>query len=197
MAEYADDMAALLRALDVGKAVVCGLSMGGYVAFEMVKRHPEAVQGLVLANTRAEADTSDARKNRDEMIHAVERGGAEAIVDRMIPKLFAESSLVAMPQVVEHVRTMIASSPPKGVIGALRAMKDRDDNTDLLPEIDVPTLVIAGREDALISPRRSKALADAIPGALYTLIPEAGHLTPMEQPIQTSRVVAEFLEALP
>lgn len=196
MREYADDMAALLDVLDVGSAVVCGLSMGGYVAFEMFKRHPGKVRALVLANTRAEADTPEARKNRNELIRLVERGGSEAIVDRLIPKLFAPSSLSAMPQVVEHVRTMIASSPRRGVVGALQAMRDRDDQTALLPDVDVPALVIAGREDQLIASSRSRALAAAVPGAQFTMIPEAGHLTPMEQPIATSRVIAEFLEAL-
>lgn len=196
MAEYADDLAALMDVLKVEQAVVCGLSMGGYVAFELLKRHPHRVSGLVLANTRAEGDTPDAKKNRDRMIADVEKGGAAAIVDQLVPKLFAPSSLAAMPQVVDHVRTMIAGSPPKGIIGALRAMRDRPDQTAFLKEINVPTLVIAGREDQLISPERSQALAEAIAGAQYTLIPEAGHLTPMEQPIATSRVIGEFLEAI-
>lgn len=196
MADYADDIAGLLHALDLERAVVCGLSMGGYVAFELLKRHPDKVSGLVLANTRAEADTPEARATRDEMIALVEAGGSEAIVDRLVPRLFAPSSLTAMPQVVEHVRTMIATSPPLGVIAALRAMRDRDDQTALLPKVTLPTLVIAGREDQLISTDHSKAMADAIPGAQFTLIPEAGHLTPMEQPIATSRVIGEFLEAI-
>lgn len=196
MTEYADDLAALLDVLRVESTVVCGLSMGAYVAFALLRRHPGKVRGLVLANTRAEADTPEGLKGRDEMIALVEGGGSEAIVERLMPKLFAPSSLTAMPQVVEHVRTMIANSPPRGVIGALEAMKARDDQTAFLPEINVPTLVIAGREDQLISNDRSKALADAIPEAQFTLIPEAGHLTPMEQPIATGRVIGEFLEAI-
>ena len=197
MAEYADDLAALLDVLEVERTVVCGLSMGGYVTLELLKRHPDRVRALVLANTRSEADTPDAKRNRDEMIRLVEQGGSEAIVDRLIPKLVAPGSFTAMPQVVEQVRTMMASSPPAGVIGALRAMKMREDNTAMLPTIDVPSLVIAGQDDQLISNERSKALADAIPGALFALIPEAGHLTPMEQPRATTRAIAEFLEALP
>jgi pimeloyl-ACP methyl ester carboxylesterase len=102
-----------------------------------------------------------------------------------------------MPQVVEHVRTMIANNPDAGVIGAITAMKERANSTPLLADIDVPTLVIAGREDRMIPVELSRAMADQIPGAQFTVIAEAGHLTPMEQPIATSRVIGEFLEALP
>jgi YbgC/YbaW family acyl-CoA thioester hydrolase len=196
MADYADDLSGLLDVLHVERAVVCGISMGGYIAFELLRRHPERVAGLVLANTRAEPDDAQAKKRRDAMIKLVERGGPEAIIDQMLPKLLAPSSLTAMPQVVEHVRTMIAGNPKPGIIGALRAMRDRSDSTDLLPQVSVPTLVVAGREDQLLAAERSRMLADAIPGAQFTLIPEGGHVAPMEQPVATSRVVAEFLEAI-
>ncbi len=196
MQEYADDLAALLDVLAVDEAVVCGLSMGGYVAFELVRRHPQKVQALILANTQAEPDSSEGKAKRDELIHLVQQGGSGAIADRFIPKLLAPSSLSAMPQVVEHLRTMIGGSPPEGLVGALEAMRDRPDSTPLLSEITVPTLVVAGREDKLISIDHSRSLADLIPDAQFTVIPEAGHLTPMEQPIATSRVIGEFLESI-
>jgi YbgC/YbaW family acyl-CoA thioester hydrolase len=196
MAEYADDMAALLEKLDVEEAVICGLSMGGYVALEFMQRHRAMVRALVLTNTRAEADTPEGRESRDEMIEMVEAKGSEALADVMLPKLLSPSSLSAMPQVVEHVRTMVSGSPDAGVAGALRAMKERADATEFLREIDVPTLVVTGREDQLIPVEHSRAMAEAITGAMYTVIPEAGHLTPMEQPIATSRVIGEFLESL-
>jgi YbgC/YbaW family acyl-CoA thioester hydrolase len=196
IAEYADDLAALLEKLDVEEAVICGLSMGGYVALELMRRHRAMVRALVLTNTRAEADTPEGRESRDEMIGLVEAKGSEALADVMLPKLLSPSSLSAMPQVVEHVRTMVSGSPDAGVIGALRAMKERPDSTEFLQEIDVPTLVVTGREDQLIPVEHSRTMAEAITGAMYTVIPEAGHLTPMEQPIATSRVIGEFLESL-
>lgn len=196
MAEYADDLAALLEKLDVEEAVICGLSMGGYIALEFMRRHRAMVRALVLTNTRAEADTPEGQASRDEMIEMVEAKGSEGLTDVMLPKLLCPSSLSAMPQVVEHVRTMIAGSPDAGVTGALRAMKERPDSTGFLQEIDVPTLVVTGREDQLIPVERSRAMALAITGAQYTVIPESGHLTPMEQPIATSRVIGEFLESL-
>jgi pimeloyl-ACP methyl ester carboxylesterase len=130
------------------------------------------------------------------MIGLVEREGSGALAEPMLPKLLAPSSLSAMPQVVEHVRTMITGNPPAGIVGALTAMKERRDSTAFLEEISVPTLVVAGKEDHMISEEQSRSMADRIPGAQYTVIPEAGHLTPMEQPIATSRVIAEFLELL-
>lgn len=194
---YADDLAALLDSLDIEKAVVCGLSMGGYVALQLIRRQPDRIGALILANTRAEADTDEERSRRVEMIELVERQGSGALADLLLPKLLAPSSLSAMPRVVEHVRTMIAGNPDAGVIGALSAMKDRRDSMEVLGKIEVPTLVVAGRQDQLIPLKRSRSLAESIPQAQYTVIPEAGHLTPMEQPIATSRVIGEFLESLP
>jgi len=197
MRSYADELAELLRVLEVEQAVICGLSMGGYIALEMMRSHRGNVRGLILANTRAEADSPQAKADRDAMIKLAEREGSEGLAEVMLPKLLSPSSLSAMPQVVEHVRTMIANNPDAGIIGAITAMKERADSTPLLKDIDVPTLVIAGREDRMIPVGQSRAMADQIPGAQFTVIAEAGHLPPMEQPIATSRVIGEFLEALP
>ena len=196
MAEYADDLGALLDALHIPRAVVCGLSMGGYVAFELVRRHPDRVRALILANTRADADDEAGKRRRSDMIALVEREGPAALADVLLPQLLAPTNLAAMPHVAQHLRTMIAGSPVKGVVGALRAMRDRADARPLLGEIRVPTLVIAGPDDQLIPPAASRQLADAIPGAQFTLIPDAGHLCPLEQPVATSRVIAEFLEVI-
>jgi pimeloyl-ACP methyl ester carboxylesterase len=196
MADYADDLATLLSALRLEKAVVCGLSMGGYIAFEMLRRHRDRVAGLILINTRAEPDNETAMKGRDNMISLVERDGAGALADLMMPKLLGPSSMAAMPRVVDHVRTMICGTPTKGLVGALKAMREREDSTSLLPTIDVPTLVVGGRDDQLMPVSTARQLARGIPGAQFTLIPEAGHVTPLEQPIALSRVVGEFLESL-
>ena len=194
--EYADDMAAVLELLDIDRAVVCGFSMGGYVALEMARRHRHRLRGLILVNTRAAADGAEGKAKRDDMIQLVQRQGSGALVDLMLPKLLAPANLSALPDVVDRVRTMIAGNPPAGVIGALQAMKEREDATAVLDTIDVPTLVIAGREDQLIPNGESRLMADRIPGAHLTLIAGAGHLAPMEQPTATSRVIGEFLAAL-
>lgn len=196
MADYADDLAALLDVLHSDRAVICGLSMGGYVALEFVRRHSDRVRALILLNTRALADDAGAKGRRDELIGLVEREGTDALAEQMVPKLLAPASLTSMPRVVDHVHAMTRGSPPDGLTAALRAMRDRADSTDLLASINVPTLVVAGSNDAIVSVKESKAMAAAIPGAQFVQIPQAGHLPPLEQPIALSRVIAEFLESL-
>ncbi len=197
MAAYADDLAGLLDRLHVDRAVVAGLSMGGYVAFEMWRRHRQRIMGLILVDTRAEADSADGRRRRDEMIAVARAQGAPAIAERMLPQLLGRSTRVAQPQVVEQVRGMISRAPVPGLVGALGAMRDRPDSTPLLGSIDVPTLVIVGEEDDVTPPTLSRAMAAAIPGATITAIPGAGHLSPLEAPTAVTRVMAEFLEAVP
>lgn len=196
IAEYADDLAALLDLLEIDNAVICGFSMGGYVAFEFLRRYPNRVRGLMLINTRADADSDEVKANRDEMISAIRSEGVGVVENLMVHRLLAAESLDSMPQLEDRLRMIIRGQTERGMIAALGAMKTRNDSTDLLPNIDVPTLVVAGKEDRLIPLESSRFLAGAIPGAQFTVIAEAGHLTPMEQPIATGRVIGEFLESL-
>lgn len=196
MGHHADDLVVLLDTLGIERAVVWGLSMGGYVAFELLRRHRARIRGLILSNTRAQADTAAVRRTRDDTIALLERDGVHALSERMIPNLLAPSSLAAMPPLVEQVRAIIAGNTAPGLIAALRAMKRRVDATPLLGTIDIPTLVVAGKEDVVVSTEEARMMAEAIAGALFTVIPDSGHLTPMEQPIPTTRVVARFLESL-
>ncbi len=196
MGVLADDLAALLDALEVERAVVCGHSMGGYVAFEMLRRHSDRLSGLILCHTRAAADSAEAREARDELAGLVRDLGTPSVVERMLPKLLAPSSLETLPQVVEHVEAMIGRNHTDGIIAALSAMKHRADSTGLLPTIGKQTLVVAGAQDQLIPVAQSRTMAAAIPGAQFTVIPEAGHLAPLEQPVATSLVIGGFLESL-
>jgi pimeloyl-ACP methyl ester carboxylesterase/acyl-CoA thioesterase FadM len=197
MQTYADDLARLLDRLHIERAVVAGLSLGGYVAFEMLRRHRARVMGLILLDTRADADSAEGRSGRESMIEVARTQGAAAIAERMVPRLLGRSSQQTQPQVVEQVRTMITRTPVPGIVGALGAMRDRTDSTPLLPTIDVPTLVVVGAEDELTPPAAARAMASAIPSAAMTMIPGAGHLPPLEAPTAVTRVMAEFLEALP
>jgi pimeloyl-ACP methyl ester carboxylesterase len=146
--------------------------------------------------TRASADDADGKARRDTMIARVRRDGPAFLADEMVPKLMAPATLQTMPDVVQQARAMTTASPAPGVAGALAAMRDRPDSTSLLPGITVPTLVLAGRDDQIIPASAARAMADAIPGAHHAVIPGAGHLAPLEQPVNTGRVVREFLEAL-
>ena len=198
MATYADDLAALLDALHADQVVLCGLSMGGYIALEFARRYRSRLRGLVLMDTRAEADTPEGRKGRDAAMQLAREKGAAAVAAQMLPKLFAANAATTMPQEVERVRVMMEAAPVKGIVGALAAMRDRTDSLPLLGELaGLPTLVVVGEQDQLTPPAAARTMAAGIPGATLTLIPGAGHLPPVEQPLATTRVLAEFLQSLP
>jgi YbgC/YbaW family acyl-CoA thioester hydrolase len=196
VATYADDLMKLLDKLRVKKAVIAGMSMGGYVAFEILRRYRERVSGLILCDTKAEADTEDGKRGRDEMAALAESQGTDAVAGRMLPRLLGKTTQQTQPQLVQQVRDMIVRAPVPGVAGALRAMRDRPDSTPILATIDVPTLVVVGQEDELTPPAVAKAMTKAIPSAAMTTIAGAGHITPLEAPTAVSRVFAEFLEAV-
>jgi YbgC/YbaW family acyl-CoA thioester hydrolase len=193
---YADDLVAVLDAVGVRQAVVCGLSMGGYVLFDLLRRHPGRVRAAVLCDTRPQADSAAARRNRDELTALAVEHGPDAVAERLLPGLLAPGTLADQPEVMTQCRDMARRCSVTGMVGALRAMRERPDSTPLLGTIRVPTLVVVGAEDRASPPPVAQAMAQAIPGARCAVIPGAGHVAPLEQPLATSRVLAEFLDAL-
>jgi len=197
MATYADDLLALLNTLGVDRVVLCGLSMGGYIAFEILRRARERVRGLVLVNTRAEADTADGRKARDAAAGQVREGGAAAIASAMLPRMLARQNAAENPALSDRVYRMMAATPVAGVLGAIGAMRDRPDSFPVLPTLGgLPALVIVGDDDQLTPEDRARAMADALPGARLSVIPGAGHLTPLERPEAVTNLLAEFLAGI-
>jgi 3-oxoadipate enol-lactonase len=194
IARYADDLIGVLDALEIDRAVVCGLSMGGYIALDLMRRYAARVSALILCDTRPEADTADARRGRDELIQLALDRGAEAVGERLLPRLLAAATFADQPEVVEQYREMTRRVSVPGMVGALRAMRERPDSTPWLDQIRVPTLVIVGSEDQVSPPAVAETMVRAIPGAALALIPAAGHLAPLEQPLATSRVLEGFLE---
>mgnify|MGYP001206752133 CR=1 FL=1 len=194
MGTYADDVAGVLDALGESQVVVCGLSMGGYIAFELVRRYRSRIKGLVLMDTRAEADSAEGRKARDSLVARVREQGAVAAAEAMLPRFFT----AGVPRsIIEQVREMILRAPVAGIVGALTAMRDRPDSCPLLPELGgIPTLVIVGQEDVITPPAISRAMAKTIPDARLVEIPGAGHLPCIEQPVPTTRAVLKFLQNL-
>ncbi|HEU5357797.1 MAG TPA: alpha/beta fold hydrolase [Gemmatimonadales bacterium] len=197
MATWADDLAALLDALGVEQAVLCGHSMGGYIGFEFARRHRARLRALVLVDSRAEADTAEGKRAREAAMVVAREQGPRAIAAQMLPKMLAPGAAQTMPQVADRVRGIMESAPLSGILGALGAMRDRPDSTPLLPELaGVPTLAIVGEQDELTPPPMSRAIVDRVPGAVLGVIPNAGHLPPVEQPLATTRVLGEFLDSL-
>jgi len=194
--DYARDVADLLETLAVDQAVVGGQSMGGYVAFELYRRLPHLFSGLVLADTRAEADTPEGRANRARMIELAGAHGAAAIADEMVPTLLGDTTRRSCPAVEDRVRALILANHPSAIQAALRSMMTRPDSTLLLASIAVPTLVIVGEEDTLTPPSSSASMAAAIRHAELVHVPRAGHLSSIEQPRAFNAPLANFLARL-
>jgi 3-oxoadipate enol-lactonase len=197
MSIYAADLAALLDALGIDQVILCGLSMGGYILFEFLRNWRSRVRGLVLMDTRAEADTPDGRRARDSAAATARERGAAAVAESLLPKMLAPDTIERHPEVAERVRGLMAATPVAGMVGALAAMRDREGSETLLPTLaGLPTLVIVGEADSLTPPDQARALAQAIPGARLAIIPGAGHLPPVEQPEATTRSLREFLASI-
>ena len=197
LARYADDLVAVLDAVGVRQAVLCGVSMGGYVIFELLRRHPERVKALILADTKPEPDSAEAKRGREELTQVAQREGQDAVIERLLPQLLAAATQATQPEVAGQVRKMAHRWSVPGLVGALRTLRDRPDSTDTLRGVRVPTLVLVGSEDQIAPPDTARAMAQLIPGAQCHVVPAAGHIAPLEQPLATSRVVADFLRALP
>jgi 3-oxoadipate enol-lactonase len=192
----ADDVARLLGELRVEQAVVGGLSMGGYVALAFARRHAGRLRGLVLADTKAEPDDEAARANRDRLIAFAANSTGAAVVEQMLPKLVGTDTMANRPEVLEMVRHIAGAQVAAGIVGALRALRDRPDARPGLGAIAVPTLVVVGRDDTLTPPAQSEALAGRIRGARLAILDGAGHLSNLERPSHFTAAIRSFLEGL-
>jgi pimeloyl-ACP methyl ester carboxylesterase len=199
---YADDLVAVLDALGVREVAVCGLSLGGYIVFELLRRHPERVRAVILANTQPGADSTEARRGRDELATVAVREGPDAVIGRLLARLLAPTTLTTQPGVVAQVREMARRWSVPGIVGALRAMRDRPDSRETLRRVSVPTLVLAGSDDPIAPPAVAEAMARLVQGeepgvrARFHVVAGAAHLAPLEQPLVTTRLVADFLGAI-
>lgn len=193
----ADDCADLLGHLNVATPfVVCGLSMGGYIALEFYRRYPEQVAGLILASTRAGADSSEGKAGRDKAAELAKTEGATAVSAGMLPKMLAKQNFESDEELVEYVREIMDTASLNGVVGALAAMRDRVDSTPMLSDIDVPVLIIHGADDQLIPVSEAEAMHKAIPNSNLVIVPGAGHLPNLEQTDFFNDAVIDFLEEL-
>lgn len=196
MDQFADDVAMLLRTLGIGRAVVVGLSMGGYVAFALWRRHRALVRALVLADTRAGADTDEARAKRQALVEVARTRGSGAVADAQVTGMVGKTTREKRPRLIDDVHRMIASAPVEGITGALAAMMDRADSTPTLATIDVPTLVVVGEEDVLTPVSEAERLHAGIRGSRLEVIAHTGHVSNMERPAAFNHVLSEFLAAL-
>ncbi len=197
MGTYAADLAALLDTLGVDDVILCGFSMGGYIAFEFLRRWRGRVRAVVLVSTRAEADTAEGKRARDTAAALARESGARAVADAMLGKMLTPATITESPELAERVRALMAASPVPGILGALAAMRERPDSMELLPTLDgTPALVVCGEEDQLVPPDRSRVMVDAMPHARLVVIPGAAHLTTMERGEEVTAAIREFVKSL-
>jgi 3-oxoadipate enol-lactonase len=196
MEQMAVDVRSLMSSLDIERATLVGLSMGGYVALAFYREYPDAVRALVLADTRASADTHAARERRLQSAEKAEREGAAAIADDMVPLLLGKTTQEARPDISARVRAMIEGNLPQGIAAAQRGMAARRDSTYILPAINFPTLILVGSEDQLTPVAEAESMRDGIRGARLQVIEGAGHLSNIERPHEFNKALIAFLESL-
>jgi pimeloyl-ACP methyl ester carboxylesterase len=196
MDAIADLAAAVLTELGIDKAVVGGVSMGGYASFAFARRHADRLLGLILADTRAAPDSHAAREGRRAMARLIEDEGVAVAAERMVPGWFGPSTLQGRPEVVRQARELVEAAPVETVVMMLEALADRADSTPGLKDIEVPTLVISGQEDPMIPSAEMGEWAARIPGARHVVIPRTGHLPNLEEPLEFNRTLAQFIGAL-
>jgi 3-oxoadipate enol-lactonase len=193
MERIADDGAALLDHLGIERAVVGGCSMGGYAAFAFVRRHPQRLAALVLQDTRAGADSPEARANRTALAAKVLGEGASAAADAFLPKLVGATTHRERPALVASLRERILATSPQAIANALAGLAARADSRETLPTIAVPTLVLVGAEDVLTPPGEAATMAAAIARARLDVVAGAGHLANLEDPAATNAALRAFL----
>ena len=189
----ADDLIALLDYLGIEKAVVGGMSMGGYVMLNLLARYPQRFSAACFIVTRADADDETARGKRNHLIAEIKAGRPEAVSNAFTPLLFADGTVAAHPELVEEVRTWMAATSPSGLVLGLEAIRDRSDSSPLLPQLSIPVLVMGAREDKAIPPEKSTDMAKQIPGAKLSMLSDAGHMVNIEQPEAFNSALLDFL----
>ncbi len=195
MKTYVDDLCELLDKLGISqRVVIVGLSMGGYLAFEFYRERPERIRAMVLADTRADPDTPEKAKERRATAEKVLREGSGVVADAMIDKLFGRKT----PEATRKAwQALMSTTKPEGVAAALVAMADRKDSRPMLSTLNLPTLVVVGEEDEITPPAVAREMHQAIAGSRLKIIPDAGHMAPVEQPQRFAQVLREFLDRLP
>ena len=190
LAEYVHGLLEAIRAVP---CVLAGISMGGYVALSYVRKYPTELRGLILVDTKAEGDTAEQKEARQKMVELVRAKGAAAVADQMIPRMLAPDAASTRPEQARALREMIEDCPPLTIEHGLLAMRDRPDRSPILPSIAVPTLIVVGDADAITPVSMAESMKGQIPHAELSVIPGAGHLSPLEQPAQVSRAIEQFM----
>jgi len=193
---FVDDLFGLLDHLRIPKTILCGLSMGGYTALRAVERSPERIQGLILCDTRSEPDSNEAKFKRAANLRTIEKEGMSSFAETFLKAIFAPSTLKNNPLVVDQIRKAILANPIQGVKGTLIALATRTDTTPSLSKIHVPTLILVGDQDAVTPPAAAQAIRERIPDSQIFTIPNAGHMSNLENPSVFNEHLQTFIASI-
>ena len=196
LADYADAILAFMNQLRIDSAVIGGLSMGGYVTFALWRLDRLRWRGLVLADTRAGADSEQARAGREKLLQTIQARGTHGVADEMLPKLLSTTTRTERPHLADHVRRLTERQTNEGLAGAVVRLRDRPDSTPLLAEIGVPVLLIVGEQDEVTPPPEAERMQAQLEHARLVRIPGAGHLSCLENPTAFSEALAAFLNEI-
>lgn len=195
MSDFADDLARLLDEMKIERVVICGLSMGGYIAMQFLKKYPEKLAGLILCDTKTAADTPEAAAGRRRLSERIFETGSEPLTAG-IPMLLSPETIEKAPEKAEFLRAMMLRQCPSGIAAAALGMANRADTTAFLEEVKVPALVICGSDDKLSSSQLMRNLASRLPKAEFIEIQGAGHLVPLEKPTEMSAILDRFMKKI-
>ncbi|WP_339133827.1 alpha/beta fold hydrolase [Streptomyces sp. f51] len=190
---FADDLVALLDHLEIERAVVGGVSMGGQIAMELQRGHAHRVRALVLSDTSAPAETAEGKALRNRMADRLLAEGMDGYADEVIGKMLADYNVTAMPDVAEHVLRMMRATDPRGAAAALRGRAERPDYRDTLAAVRSPVLIVVGADDVFTPVADAEAIKALVPHAVLTVVDGAGHLPGAEQPERFNAALLDFL----
>jgi pimeloyl-ACP methyl ester carboxylesterase len=193
---HVDDLLTLMDHLHVNAAVVVGLSMGGYIALRALEKSPDRFCAAVLCDTRSEADSNEAKLKRYASITLVKQKGSESFAEGFLPLLFAEESFKRCPEAVAMIRRIISRTPPLSIAGTLLALAGRTDTTGALAQVRVPTLILTGELDTITPPSSAQALHERIPHSELFLVPQAAHMSNLENPDFFNEKLLFFLKKI-
>jgi 3-oxoadipate enol-lactonase len=192
--DFAEDVCDTMDSLGLKQAILCGCSMGGYVAFEMWRRSPERIAAMVLMDTRADTDTDAARTKRTQMVERLQKEGAGFLPDFVADNMLSPDTRAKDPGYVSWIKGLVNHSAAENIVEAVKLLAKRPDSRPTLKTITVPTLVLVGEHDAITPFEAAQVIKEGIPNAELAIIPSAGHLSPLEQPHQVHTMGREFLQ---
>lgn len=193
---YADDLISLMDDLSIDKAIVCGLSMGGYIVLNAVNRYQERFEAIILCDTQCIADSAEQKEGRMATIKEIKQKGLENFADKFIENAFFKDALIHKKEVVRKTKNVILETSIEAVMAGLNALATRHDSCSELSKIYVPTLIICGKEDKITPPIQSKYFHSNIKGSKICFLENAGHLSNLECPNEFNEAISEFIKSL-